>query len=185
MISKVKQIALLILVLSGASICCQQAYAQDQKIGYFDSDFILSNLPEYNGLEQQLELIAGQWRTELEQMQRELQQLEEDFEAKEILYTPEIRKQKQNEIQQKINDIRFFREQKFGPDGEYFQRQAELLEPIQRQVFEAVQAVAVRNGYDLIFDRAGDVRLIYARNEWNIDEEILIELGIDINEISN
>lgn len=174
-----------VFLLIGFIVSAQKTYAQDQKIGYFDSDYILSNLPEYNGLEQQLELIASQWRAELEQMQNELNQLKEDFEAKEILYTPEIRKQKQDEINQKMNDIRFFREQKFGPDGEYFQRQQELLEPIQRQVFEAVQAVAARNGYDFVFDRAGDIRLVYARNEWSIDEEILIELGIDINEINN
>jgi len=166
-------------------LCVNTAGAQEQKIGYFDSDFILSNLPEYNGLEQQLQLIASQWRSELDQMQAELEELQKDFEAKEILYTPEIRKQKQEEIQQKRQEIQLFRDQKFGPNGDYFKRQEELLKPIQRQVFEAVRNVAVRNGYDFVFDRAGDIRLVYARNEWSIDEEVLIELGIDINEASN
>ncbi|MCG8372559.1 MAG: OmpH family outer membrane protein [Balneolales bacterium] len=158
------------------------AQAQDQKIGFFESDLILQYMPEYNGIEQRLQLISDGWQQEIQDMDEEISLLEEDFEAKEILYTEEIREEKLLEIEQKKNERDTFLNQKFGPDGEYFQSQDDLLEPIMRQVFTAVREVARKQGFDFVFDRSGDIYMVYARNEWNLNEAILIELGIEIEE---
>ncbi len=178
-----KSLRLSILVL----FCVMPALlsAQDQKIGFFDSDFVLARLPEYNGIEQQLKLIGDQWRNEIRELEQEIESLEKDFEAKEILYTDEIREQKLLEIQQKKDEKNALIDRRFGPDGEYFRQQQTLLEPIQRQVIQAVQNVATREGYDFVFDTANDFKLVYARNQWNLNEEILIEMGIEIDEESN
>lgn len=167
------------VILAGSAFSVQ---AQNQKIGYFESDFILSNIPEYEGVQQRLELLSQTWKEELTAMEEEIEQLEEDFRAKEILYTEEIRKQKRQEIQQKKKQKENYLAQKFGPEGEYYTRQAELLEPIQRQVFTAVRSVARRQGFDFVFDRAGDIKMVYARTEWNLNEAILLELGIEVEE---
>ena len=112
----------------------EQLYAQDQKIGYFESDMILAQLPEYGGIEQRLQLLSSGWQEEAQELLDEITYLEEDYEAKQILYTDEIRKQKQDEIAQKKKQRQTFLQQKFGPNGEYFQQQSDLLEPIQRKV---------------------------------------------------
>ena len=166
-------------------LCSSIAQAQEQKIGYFDSEFILSNIPEYNGIEQQLKLIGDRWRVEIQAVEDEIEALEKDYEAKEILYTEEIRTQKLNEIVLKKQEMNTLIEQRFGANGDYFRQQQVLLEPIQRRIFEAVQKVAVQSGYDLVFDRANDARLVYARNEWSLDNDILIELGIEVEDDSN
>lgn len=153
---------------------------QNQRMGFFESDFILSNIPEYSGIEQRLQLLSDGWKLELSEMEEEILALEEDYAAKEILYTEEIREEKQREIQQKKSQRDTFLNEKFGPNGEYFQSQDELLEPIMRQIFTAVSEVARKQGFDFVFDRSGDIYLVYARNEWNLNEAILIELGIDI-----
>lgn len=170
---------LICLLIAGAS---QTTLAQDQKIGFYDSEFILQNIPEYAGIQQQLDLLSNQWKEQIAVIEEEIAALQEDYEAKEILYTEEIRKQKQQEIAQKKKEKERYLAQKFGPEGEYFSRQRELLEPIQRQIFTAVRAVADQQNYDFIFDRAGDIYMVYGNNEYNINEDILIELGIDIEE---
>ena len=86
------------------------------------------------------------------------------------------------EINSKRKQLENFTAQKFGPNGEYFLKQKELLEPIQRQVFAAVRTVAQRNGMDFVFDRSGDIYMVYARGEWNLSEDILLELGIEIEQ---
>ena len=154
--------------------------AQDQKIGFFESDYILSNLPEYSGIEQRLQLLSDGWKQEITDMEAEIAALEEDYAAKEILYTEDIREEKQHEIQQKKKARDTFLNQKFGPNGEYFQSQDELLEPIMRQVYTAVREVATKQGFDFVFDRSGDIYMVYARNEWNLNESILLELGIEV-----
>ena len=170
----------MILLSSGTAI-----QAQDQKIGFFESDYILDQIPEYEGIQQQLQLLSEGWKEELGAMEQEITLMEEDFAAKEILYTDEVRTQRQNEIRQMKRQRDQFMAQKFGPEGEYFTRQRDLLEPLQRRVFGAVRTVAQRQGFDMVFDRSGDIYLVYARSEWNLNEDILRELGIEIDEGQN
>lgn len=154
--------------------------AQDQKIGYYESDFVLSKIPEYVGIEQRLKILSDGWKNEIQNKKIEIESLEGDYRAKEILYTEDIKKEKLQEINNRKKQLDTYTAQKFGPQGEYFIRQKELLEPIQRQVFAAVRAVAQRSGYDYVFDRSGDIYMVYARGEWNLNEDILLELGIEI-----
>lgn len=159
--------------------------AGQQKTGYVDTDFLVSQIPEYQSIQQQLRSISQEWRAELEEMQQEIDDLKEEFSAREILYTDEIRKQREQEINNKIQQRQQYLEQKFGAEGEYFQRQQELLEPIQRRVFEAITRVAEREGFDFILDRSQKTDLLFAREQWNLNEEVLLELGIKTDNTSN
>lgn len=170
------------LLLIYAFINLFEAQAQDQKIGFIDSDEIIQNMPEYSGIEQRLSLLTENWREEIRQREDEIEDLELEFEAREILFTEEIRTQRINEIEQKRNELDQFIEEKFGPRGEYFERQKELLEPIQRQIFDALEQIANRDNFDFVFDRSEDARLIFTRDEWNLTEEVMLELGIEFEE---
>lgn len=150
-----------------------------QTIGYYESDKILSQIPEYAGIQQQLNVLSNTWKEEIEQLEEEIRLMREDFEAKRILYTDEIRNEKRQEIEQKVQQKDALLAQKFGPEGEYFTRQRELLEPIQRQVFTAVKAVAEQRNLDFVFDRSGDIYMVYAKKEWDITNDVLLELGIE------
>lgn len=165
------------LLLAGFA---QTTVAQDQKIGFYDSEVILEQIPEYEGIQQQLDLLSSQWKEQVSKLEAEITELEEDYEAKEILYTEEIRNQKKEEISRKKREKEQYLAQKFGPDGEYFSRQRELLEPIQRQVFTAVRAVAQQQNFDFVFDRSGDLYMVFANNEYNLNDDILLELGIEV-----
>lgn len=159
------------------------ADAQDQKIGFIDSDVIMQQMPEYSGIEQRLSLLSENWQQEIDEMEAEIEELEREFEAREILFTDEIRQERLNEIEQKKVVLDRYIEEKFGPQGEYYSRQKELLEPIQRTVFDALTRVAARGSYDFVFDRSEDTRFLIVQEEWNLTEEVMIELGI--NETGN
>lgn len=161
------------------------AAAQQQKTGYVDTDLIVSKIPEYQSIQQKLQALSREWKSELDEMQDEIDRLKEDFTSKEILYAEEIRKQREQEIQNKIRLREQYMNQKFGPDGDYFQQQKDLLEPIQRRIYEAIAVVAEREGYDFVFDRAQDVTLLFAKNEWNLNEEVMLQIGINPDGASN
>lgn len=173
------------ILLALTCVFSDSVLAQQQKTGYVDTDLLVSRIPEYQSIQQQLRLLSQEWRAEVDDMQQEIEALKEDFEAREILYTEEIRNQKEQEINNKIQQREQYVEQKFGPDGEYFQKQKELLEPIQRKVFEAITVVAERDGFDFIFDRSQNTNILFAREEWNLNDEVLLELGISPEDISN
>lgn len=153
--------------------------AQNQRIAYVDTDVILQNMPEYQGIKQQLDQQARLWQDELAEMERDLAALEEEFEARDILYTEEVRQQKQSEIEAARKAVDEFLTQKFSPEGEYFRQQKQLLQPLQRAVFEAIRTVAEQDGYDLVLDRAQNIGLIYAVPELDITDLVLEEMGLD------
>lgn len=158
----------------------EPAVAQDQKIGFIDSDVILQNMPEYAGIEQRLSLLSDTWQREINEREAELEELELDFQAREILLTDDVRSQRINEINAKRTQIEQLIEQRFGPQGDYFTRQRELLEPIQRQIFDALNTVATRDAFDFVFDRAQDTKFLFVRQQWNLTDEVMLEMGIDL-----
>lgn len=159
--------------------------AQNQKIGFIDSEYILTKIPEYNGIFERLNQLTAQWREQLNEQMREVERLQKDLEAKEILYTPEIRAQRQREIDEKVTQMNAYRTQRFGPDGEYYKTQKDLIEPLQQRVLQAVNKIAQRDNFDFVFDRQGDYLFLFAKPQWNLSDEVLLELGIDVGETSN
>jgi outer membrane protein len=174
-----QRIIFLIVVMLGVNTLAAQP-TQLQKFGYVDSEAILAKMPQYNGLSQRLDGMANAWKEEAEKMQREITTLEDEYKAKEILYTKEVRERKQKDIEDKRRARQTFIDQKFGPQGEYFKQQKELLLPIQQKLMEAVTKVAQREGYDFVFDRTGEIMVLYARPQWNLTSKVMRELGLDV-----
>jgi outer membrane protein len=166
----------LILINSGSAL------AQNQRIGFIDSEYILSNMPEYTGIDQRLRQISQEWQQEIDRMKSEIERLKQEFQAREILYTSEQRQQKLTEVDTKIRERERFLQSKFGPDGDYFKQQQQLLEPIQLRIVEATDRIAARDGYDFVFDRSGDFLFLYTRPQWNISNEVLLEMGIQVDQ---
>lgn len=158
-----------------------EGIAQNQKIGFIDSDMIMEKMPEYSGIEQRLSLLSESWRSEIEDLEVEIEELEAEFEAREILFTDEIRQQRLAEITSKRDQLSRMIEDRFGPQGDYFTRQKELLEPIQRQIFDALNRVATRDSYNFVFDRSQDTSFLFVDQEWNLTEDVMLEMGIDIS----
>lgn len=176
---KIIPIPVLLLLLTLTAI--PPAKAQ-QKIGYIDSDVIMREIPEYAGIRQRLETIVQNWQQEIDEMQVEIERMRQDFEAREILFTPDIKRQRQQEIDQKVREREQFINRRFGPDGDYFRQQEELLEPLQQRILEAVIKVAESEGYDHVFDRAGDYLFLFSRRRWDISRDVLEEMGIFVDD---
>ena len=79
------------------------------------------------------------------------------------------------EMDQKIVD---YRTQKFGQNGELFNKQNELMKPVQDRVFKAVQDVAREDGYDYVFDKSGDILLMYANEKYDLTQKIFAKLKV-------
>lgn len=155
-----------------------------QKIGYIDSDLILQNVPEYASVQQNVDRLAQEWEAELDKMQQDADNLFREYQARELLYTSEERKRKQEEIIQKEEEIEQYRLRHFGPEGELFKQQEQLMRPIQERILEAIEEVASTEGYDYIFDKHGDFLFLYAREQFDVSLYVLEELGIDTEKLT-
>lgn len=154
------------------------SYGQ-QQLGYVDSEMILSRLPEYTSIQQNLDRLTGEWQSELDEQRSEVDRMFEEYQARELLYTNDERKRRREAILQAEEEVERLRIQYFGPQGELFKEQQELLAPLQERILEAVEIVAERGAYDFVFDRSGDFLFLFVRAEHNLTDQVLEELGIE------
>lgn len=150
-----------------------------QRIAYVDSEFLLDQITEYRTAQSNLDRLAQQWQGELDQLQREVDDLARDFEARELLFTDEERDRKRQEIVAKEQELESRRIQRFGPEGELFREQQRQMRPIQERVLEAIDQVARDEDYDYVFDKSGDFLFLYAKTDHDISDLVLDELGIE------
>lgn len=153
------------------------------KIAYIDSDRIYQNYPEFTTAQQSLDRLAQQWEQDLAERQAALDEMFKEYQARELLYTSESRQEKQNEIIAAEEELERMRMQYFGPEGQLFHQQEQILRPIQERVLTVIQEVAEGEGYDYVFDRNGDFVFLYANESLNITDLVLEELGVDITRI--
>ncbi|WP_242923739.1 OmpH family outer membrane protein [Pontibacter liquoris] len=152
--------------------------SQAQKIGYIDSNFILSKLPDYNKVQQEMDKYAENWQREIEGMQKDLDKLKQDYKAEEVLLTEEMKQKRQAEIAKKENEVRDYQRKVFGYQGMMFKRRQDLMRPIQDKVFTAVEKVSKAKGVQIMFDKSGDLVMIYTNPVHDYTEYVLEELGL-------
>ncbi len=132
-----------------------------QKMGYVESDAILQALPEYAGVQQQLERQQQEWQTELQRRRDEVDRQFRDYQARELLYTQEERQRRREEITRAESEVNTLRTRYFGPEGELFTQQQALMRPLQERILAAIETVATTEAYDYVFDKGGDFLFLY------------------------
>lgn len=159
---------------------CSAAAPAAQKVGYVDSEEILSQLTDYQTAQQEVDRLAQEWQRELDQLGRDIEEAERDFAARELLYTDEERTAARQAITALRRERDQFRNKYFGPDGDLFREQQQRMRPVQERVLEAVEAVAEEDGYEYVFDRAGEFLFLYAAPKHDLSDRVLDELGVAI-----
>lgn len=168
-----KQFALVFLM------CFLLAFvSQAQKIGYIDSNFILSKMPAYNKVQQELDKQVVVWQKDIEKMHQNVEQLKQEFKVEEVLLTEEMKQKRQADIVKKENEVRDYQRKIFGYEGTMFKRRQELIRPIQDEVFTAVEKVSKIRRIDFMLDKAGDIVMIYTNPVHDYTEYVLEELGL-------
>lgn len=152
--------------------------SQAQKFGYIDSNYILSKMPAYNKVQQEMDKYAGAWQKEIEQLQQQVDKLKQDYKAEEVLLTEEMKKKRQTEVAKKEAELRDYQQKIFGYEGMMFKRRQELMRPIQDEVFTAVEKVSKAKGLQIMFDKSGDLVMIYTNPVHDYTEYVLEELGL-------
>lgn len=153
-------------------------FAKAQKFGYIDSDLILSKMPEYGKAQSEIEQLSAAWQNEIEEMQKKVESLYATFAAEQVLLTEEMKKERQDEIRKKETELKEYQKKVFGFEGLFFLKKQELIKPLQDKVFDAVEKVAKSNRLAIIFDKAGELVMIYTDPRHDYTDFVLEELGL-------
>src|SRR6202012_2118172 len=100
------------------------------------------------------------------------------FQAEEVLLTEEMRKERQDTLNARDKALRDYQKKVFGFEGMLFLKKQELIKPVQDKVFEAVEKVAKAKQLQIIFDKSGDLVMIYTNPIHDYSDFVLEELNL-------
>ncbi len=164
-----------LLVLAAACVFAGPLAAQ-AKIAYFNSEAVMKQMPDALDAQKQLDGLVAEWQNELAKMQTEWQKAYDDYDKRKLILTEQRRADTERELHDMDQKIVAYRQQKFGPKGELFQKQEELMKPVQDRIFKAVQDVAVEEGYDYVFDKSGQIFLMYTNEKFDITAKVVTKI---------
>jgi outer membrane protein len=154
-----------------------------QKFAYVDTKYILSHVPEYQAAQAEVNKLSSQWQKDIEAKYETIAKLEAALQAEKILLTDEMRKKREQEIDQKKQEAKDMQKAKFGVDGELFKKREELIKPIQDQIYEAIQDVASTSALMVVFDKANHSNMLYTNPKHDVSDKVLKKMGLKPGEV--
>ena len=143
------------------------------KIGYIDTEYILENLTEYSEVSKRLEEKAQNWKDEISQRSREIEQKKESLNSERILLTKDLIEEIESEIEFEEQELDEYQQKRFGTRGDLILQKQQLIQPIQDQIFNAIKEIAKSKNYDFIFDKSADIVMLYSDKRYDISDQIL------------
>lgn len=150
---------------------------QNQKIAYVDSDYILENIPEYGDAQEEINQLSKQWEKEITQLFQEAQEMDREYQAESVLLSEDQKRKKKEAITAKRQEAEALRMQYYGPEGELYTKRAELIQPIQEKVYNAINTLAQLKNYAFVFDKASGTTMLYCNEKNDISDDVLDEIG--------
>ena len=173
--------ALKSLFLTAAIVCCSviSANAQigGQKFAYVDSDYILSNIPEYGDAQAELEALSTKWNNEVKAIYDKVSEMYKKYQTEMVLLSEDQKRAREQEIINKEQEAKNLQMQYFGSDGQLYQKRTELVQPIQEKIYTALTELSQTKGYTFVFDLASGTSVLYASERADISDDVLDQLS--------
>jgi outer membrane protein len=148
------------------------------KIGFVDSKTILSKLPDAADARQKLDAIIKGWQDDLRKLEDQKKVVQDDYDKRKLILTDQTRSDLEDQIKKLDQQIKEFRDKKFGASGELFKQQEDIMKPVQNKIFTAIQDVAKDESLDFVFDRSNAIVLLYAKDKYDITPMVMDKLKL-------
>jgi outer membrane protein len=152
--------------------------ASAQRIAIVDINEVLGSFTDYQTAEKEIDNVASGWKQEIAQEYDKIKALYNKYQAEQVLLNEEQKKEREDEIMEAEKAVRVMQKNRFGPEGDLFNKRQELVSPIQDKVFSAIEDFAADKGYDIIFDKGGASGLLFVGEEYDKTEDVKKRLGI-------
>ena len=169
------------LLLTAAIVCCgvfsANAQIGGQKFAYVDSDYILSNIPEYGDAQEELNALSARWQNEVKALYDKVSEMYQKYQTEMVLLSEDQKHAREQEIVNKEQEAKNLQMQYFGAEGQLYQKRTELIQPIQEKIYTAMKEVAQSKNYAFVLDLASGTSVLYANDKNDISDDVLDQLG--------
>jgi outer membrane protein len=153
-------------------------FVQAQRFGYIDTDFILNKMPEYKKAQEEINRLSELWEKEIQEMSKKIEGMYSAYQAEQVLLTEEMKNERGEQIRKKEAEMKEYQKKVFGFGGLFFLKKQELIKPIQDKVWDAVDKIAKQNNLAIVFDKSGELVMIYTDPRYDYTDFVLDELGL-------
>lgn len=160
-----------ILIAIFALIGCGTLSAQ--RFFVLDSEKVFKSLAEYNAAIASLDSLSKRYQQQVDAEYAACEKLYNQYMAQRESLAATSRQTIEQQILDKEEKAGKLQEQLFGPEGELMKRRVELIEPIQKRVFAAIESYSKAQGYDLAIDKASNVSVLYSSQEIDHTQKII------------
>jgi len=170
-----KIIIILVLILSVSNFHAQRG----QSVAYIDMEYILEQVPEYLDAQNTLDGKVTQWKKKLDDQARYIEVLKTDLANQKAILTKDLIEEKEEEVSLKQEELRKLESLYFGPNGDMYNLRKQLVQPVQDQIYIAIQDIAIKRKYDFVFDKSSEPIMLYSNKKYDISELILATINKD------
>jgi outer membrane protein len=162
-----------LLIIALALLLGLTGIATAQKYIVVDSGKIFRSMSEYNTAMTTLDNLAKEYQAKVDATYAEVESLYNAYIAQKATLTTTQRNTKEQEILAKEKAAADYQESVFGNDGVMMKKRIELIQPIQKRVFSAIDSYAKAGGYDMVLDSAANASMLYYSDSVNHTQKII------------
>lgn len=143
-----------------------------QKIGIIDTNYILSQLPQYKDAEQRMNNQINQWQNEIQTMQADYEKKKAALENERVLLVGDQLKQREKEVEELDKKIKTIINGRFGTKGEINNARNNLAKPFQDQIWNAIKTVSEKNTLGIVLDKT-DNNVLFLEKRYDYTDKVL------------
>ena len=163
------------LLWSGNRLYAQRA----TRVGFIDTDYILSKVASYAELKAELSTRIVLWRDEIQKRQTQIELKKTELLAQRDFLPISVIEEREREIAELNTALFQYELDRFGPEGDLIAAEMTVIRPIQDLIYAAVQEIAEAKNFDMIFDKSTDLVMLYFDAQFDISDLVIRKLAAE------
>ena len=149
------------------------AFASAQNYAVVNSEKIFKSIDQYNQAITQLDQMANDYQTKVDAKFEEVEKIYNAYMQRRSQLSAASQQANEENILKLEQEAQKYQESIFGTDGELMKKRLELIQPIQKKVFDTIKQYAEKKGYDMIIDISQNATMLYYSERADHTDEII------------
>lgn len=148
-------------------------FAAAQNTAVVNSEKIFKSIDAYNEALKQLDQMAEQYQKDVDEKFKAVEDLYNAYMQRKSTLSQASQQANEENILKMEKEATDFQESIFGTDGTLMKRRIELIQPIQKQVFGAIETYAKQHDIDMVVDIAQNATMLYYSPDVDHTQDII------------
>ena len=148
-------------------------FAAAQNTAVVNSEKIFKSIDAYNEAIKQLDQMAEQYQKDVDEKFKAVEDLYNAYMQRKSTLSQASQQANEENILKMEKEATDFQELIFGTDGTLMKRRIELIQPIQKQVFGAIETYAKQHDIDMVVDIAQNATMLYYSPDVDHTQDII------------